>query len=196
MAPTQQQIYARRRGLALLALLLAVIVGWALFQGPSAEAPPSGIGMEQTEEPTANPEVTDCQPNVITVQAKIGDEAGPKSTFQADQKPMIWYEITNSGMVDCNFNLGSRVTFFTISSGNEVYWSSRECDRSADVDAVMTLAANSTKVSPKGVWERVRSSSEGCGAEQRKVPAGGASYLLKVEVNGVFSDNRVQFLLY
>jgi hypothetical protein len=108
---------------------------------------------------------------------------------------MIWYTITNTGPVDCNFNVGSRVTFFTITSGNETYWSSKDCDREQDVDQVVRLISNTPVDAPKGIWERVRSSGEGCGADQQPVPGGGASYFLKVEVNGEYSQNSVQFLL-
>jgi hypothetical protein len=194
MAPTQQQIFARRRALALGAVLVAVGVIWASFQGGSQTAAPEPE-ITESAPATQSAEITDCQPNLISVQARIGNTDGAKSSFASGEKPMIWYEITNSGFVDCNFNVGSRVTFFTITSGDETYWTSRQCDRTGDVDAVVRLAANSTLASPKGVWERVRSTAEGCGADQRAVPAGGASYFLKVEVNGVFSDNRVQFLL-
>ena len=196
MAPTQQQIFARRRGLALLGILLTALAIWAF----------SGLGLEQNTEPTAIPtvdetttaapaEITDCPAGTILVEAKIGNEAGTKASFSSDEKPMIWYTITNTGPVDCNFNVGSRVTFFTITSGNETYWSSKDCDREQDVDQVVRLISNKPVEAQKGIWERVRSSGEGCGAEQQPVPAGGASYFLKVEVNGEYSQNSVQFLL-
>ena len=195
MAVSQQQLYARRRFFALVAILVIAAVAWGFWPKGTESAP---IEQEQTEAQqtqSASVEIADCQPGSVEILARIGDEAGARSSFNTSEKPLIWYEVTNTSPVDCTFNLGSRVTFFTITSGNETYWSSKDCDRSTDIDSTITLKGNQTLVSPKGVWERVRSSGEGCGEGQRAVPAGGASYFLKVEVNGVYSENRVQFLL-
>jgi hypothetical protein len=197
MAPTQQQIFARRRGLAILVFLIIIGVLWSVMSsGSNQQAGPTPIPTSDSITASANAgEVPDCAAGVVTVAAKIGDASGPKGSFTSDEKPMIWYSITNNGMEECNFNAGSRVTFYTITSGGETYWSSKDCDRSADTDAKVRLAANQTIDAPKGIWERVRSGTEGCGAEQESVPAGGASYFLKVEVNGVYSEEEVQFLL-
>lgn len=181
-----------------MGILLTALAIWAF----------AGLGLGQNAEPTAVPtvdettsaapaEITDCAAGTILVEAKIGDLDGPRSSFSPEEKPMIWYEITNLGAVDCKFNVGPRVTFFTITSGDETYWSSKDCDRENLEDLVTVLKANSTVPSDRtqAVWERVRSSGEGCGAGQELVPGGGASYFLKVEVNGVYSENAVQFLL-
>ncbi len=199
MAPTQQQIYARRRALLLVVAVVLGIVLWNAFSGSGSNAPAPIANQSSVSATASTPvnEITDCQPGVVQVTALIGDQNGDKSSFAADEKPRLWYEITNTGLVDCNFNVGSRVTFFTITSGDETYYSSRDCDRSADQDLVTVLKANTTIASDRegAIWERVRSSSTGCGAEQEPVPANGASYFLKVEVNGVYSENTVQFLL-
>lgn len=197
MAPTQQQIFARRRGLAILVFLIVIGVLWSVFSsGSNQQAGPTPIPTSDSTTASANAgEVADCAAGVVTVAAKIGDASGTKGSFASDEKPQIWYAITNNGLEECNFNVGSRVTFFTITSGGETYWSSKDCDRSADTDSKIRLAANQTVESPKGFWERVRSGTEGCGAGLEAVPAGGASYFLKVEVNGVYSEEPVQFLL-
>jgi hypothetical protein len=199
MAPTQQQIYARRRALLLLVLVVVGVLVWNAFSGgsqPQQAGPTSAASVSATASTPAS-EIVDCQPGVVEVFARIGDKDGEKSSFASGEKPYLWYDITNTGPVDCNFNVGSRVTFFTITSGDETYYSSRDCDRSADQDLVTVLKANSTISSSRegAIWERVRSSGTGCGAEQEPVPSGGASYFLKVEVNGVYSENPVQFLL-
>ena len=199
MAPTQQQIYARRRALLLITFLVVAAVVWNAFSG-SGSSQPAPIASENSVSPTASTptdQITDCQPGVVQVTAHIGDKAGEKGSFAADEKPMLWYEITNTGPVDCKFNVGSRVTFFTITSGDETYYSTRDCDRSSDEDLVAILKANSTVPSDRelAIWEKVRSSATGCGVGQDPVPTNGASYFLKVEVNGVYSENSVQFLL-
>ncbi len=199
MAPTQQQIYARRRALLLLVLVVIGVFVWNSLSSsqPNPAATLSSTSSVSATASTPTNEVADCQPGVVTVTAHIGDASGEKSSFASDEKPQLWFDITNTGPVDCKFNVGSRVTFFTITSGDETYYSSRDCDRTQDEDLVTVLKANSTISSDRAgaVWERVRSSSTGCGAEQEPVPSGGASYFLKVEVNGVYSENQVQFLL-
>lgn len=198
MAPTQQQIYARRRGLAILALLIAALTVWGFSSfGSGQNAEPTPIPTVDETATAAPSEIVDCQPGAVVIEARIGDTDGPKASFSSGEKPMIWYEISNVGAVDCKFNVGPRVTFFTITSGDETYWSSKDCDRENLKDLVTVLKANSTVPSDRtaAIWERVRSSGEGCGADQQPVPGGGASYFLKVEVNGVYSENSVQFLL-
>lgn len=195
MAPTQKQIYARRRALALLVLLILILV-WAFNSfGSNQGAQPTSTPTLDSITASANTQVADCQAGVVQIKAMIGDETGTKTSFGSGDQPLIWYSITNTGLEECNFNVGSRVTFFTITSGGETYWSSKDCDRSADSDQVIRLASNQTIEAQKGVWERVRSGTEGCGAGLDPVPAGGASYFLKVEVNGVYSEDPVQFIL-
>jgi hypothetical protein len=197
MAPTQQQIFARRRGLAILVFLIMIGVLWSvLSSGSNQQAGPTPIPTSDSLTASANAgEVADCAAGVVTVAAKIGDASGTKASFASDEKPMIWYEITNTGSEDCRFNVGARVNFFTITSGGETYWSSKDCPREGLEDLVTVLKANVTVPASPSTWERVRSGAEGCGAEQDSVPAGGASYFLKVEVNGVYSEEPVQFLL-
>jgi hypothetical protein len=197
MAPTQQQIYARRRGLALLVILIIGIVAWvSMSSGSNQQAGPTPIPTSDSVTASATTgEAPDCAAGVVTVEAKIGDASGPKSSFTSDEKPLISYMITNNGAEDCRFNVGARVTFFTITSGGETYWSSKDCSREGLQDLFTVLKANTSVPSDPSVWERVRSGTEGCGVGQEPVPGGGASYFLKVEVNGVYSEEPVQFLL-
>lgn len=195
MAPTTQQIYARRRALALVSILVVGAIIWFFSQSGSQTPEATPIVTVESTESAAPAEVVDCQPGVVVIEAKIGDEAGTKNSFGSGELPQLWYEITNTGAVDCFFNVGTRVTFFTITSGSETYWSSKDCERSDVEDMRRVLLANTTVVANKSPWERVRSSSEGCSGDLPSVPAGGASYFLKVEVNGVYSENDVQFLL-
>jgi hypothetical protein len=196
--PTQEQIFRRRRALALGVLLVLVILIWNLVSGLFAnnQSAPTPVETDAaTQSTVVSGSVTDCMPGTVAVQAFVGDANGPKASFVEGEEPMIWYEITNTSVTDCNFNVGARVTFFTITSGEEVIWTSKQCDRKDDQDLVVTLPANQVQQSEPSAWARVRSSETGCGPEQEAVPAGGASYHLKVEVNGEFSENTQQFLL-
>lgn len=158
----------------------------------------------QTVDPTPV-EITDCAPGVVSVVARIGqvlsdDGAGGQeleslNSFGPSATPYIWYEITNNGLVDCNFNVGARVTFFTISSGEQIYWSSRDCDRAGLEDLEVTLRSNSPMISVASPWDKVYSSENGCNADGNSpVPTGGATFKIKVEVNGVISEDQ-RFIL-
>jgi hypothetical protein len=203
--PSQEQIYARRRMLALVAATTAAALIWLGVAGISnllGDGADSTGETEQLEEPaeslttptTAEPIA--CPPGSVMAEAFVGDENGSKQSFQPLELPLLWYSLTNLGPVPCVFNAGARVTFFTVSSGDETIWSSRDCDRTGDSDLTVLLQPNVPFLAEKAPWLRVRSSDTGCGDNQRSVVAGGASYHLKVEVNGEISANRQQFLLY
>jgi hypothetical protein len=96
---------------------------------------------------------------------------------------------------DCRFNVGPRVTFATITSGDQTYWSSRQCDRDGLTDAEVVLPSNQTVPAPRSPWDKVYSSESGCKAEGNSpVPADGATYKIKVEVNGVISEEKTFIL--
>ena len=196
--PTQQQIFRRRRALALASVVVVVWILIAsissLFGGNGNPAPAvtnSPVVTAKAGEP--------CAPGAVLVTAQIGDGTTTKTNFDTGVKPLIWFTLTNVGNVECTFSAGSRVQFYTITSGPETIWTSKDCDRSADVDSIVTLKPNVARLSPASTWSRVRSagggSGSGCGAGQAKVLSGGASYHLKVEVGGVISAKDVQFVL-
>lgn len=179
-------------------IVVLVLVLWnavsALFSNPQTPPTPADSSTS-SESVVVNGSAADCAPGTVQVDAVVGDSSGPKATFAEAEEPLIWYEITNTSLEECNFNAGARVTFFTISSGEDVIWTSRDCDRAGDQDLIITLPPNQPQQSQPSAWARVRSSETGCGVGQEAVPAGGASYHLSVEVNGEISKNTQQFLL-
>ena len=188
--PLPPEIYRRRR------IALLVIIGLLVWAGFGISNLVSGGS--RTTNPSASASaggITTCDPKNLEVQAFIGDGKAPKSAFAAGENPQIWWNITNLGTTACTFNVGSKVQFYTITSGNETIWSSADCDRSQDIDYPMTLQPGAQQQSSASGWDRVYSSSSGCGAEQNPVPGGGASYHLSVKINGVESAQDVQFLL-
>ena len=195
-------VYRRRR--IATALVLAVIVGlvWA-----GVNAVGSWIGASSTPEPTPLPEGLNessvvveagepCPPGTVSVMAQVGDSQGAlMNKFSADQTPHIWFTLTNTNSVDCKFNVGAKVQYFTIKSGDQQIWTSRQCNREGLTDSEIVLKAAQTSASPVQPWEKVSSSSTGCGPEQEAVVTGGASYHVEVEVNGELSNNDQQFVL-
>jgi hypothetical protein len=199
--PTQQQLYARRRGVALLALLIIGVWIWVAIANPFGSSQPAMTTSASTESATVSTEavpsdeVPVCQPGVVQIEAMIGDEKETRNTFSADQTPQIWYSIVNTGLEDCKFNVGLRGTFFTITSGDQTYWSSKQCDRDGLTDSDVVLPSNQAVSAQRAPWDKVYSSENGCNAENNDaVPTGGATYKIKVEVNGVISEEKAFIL--
>lgn len=191
-------IYRRRRLVALVALLSVLAL---IFTIPQLfAAGPDASSGETTQAPTqdATPsEVTNCQPGVVVVEAFIGRESNLEALVNVPEGEdvFLWYEITNTGLVDCIFDVGTYATFFTISSGDQVYYTSRDCDRASDTKSPKILKANIVEKSAPGQWLKVYSSSDfQCSDANDRVPRGGAAYDLKVEVSGVISEKKRFYL--
>ena len=186
--------------MGILAVLVVAI--WLVSQLVIGQSQAQVEAAPEETEVAVSAEITDCAPGVVSLAAMIGtfDQATKvsetRNNFSSDAIPYLWYEVTNTGLVDCRFNVGSRVTFFTITSGEQTYYSSRDCDRSASKDLTVLLQANVALKAEPSAWDRVYSSSEGCSSAQglQAVPGGGATYKLKAELNGVISED-VRFIL-
>lgn len=191
--PTQQQIYRRRRVAALVLLALLVTIIWGIPQLLSG----GGAQPSNSSAPTqAAGNLEDCAPGTVLVSAYVGDQTDAKQSFAADETPYIWYEIVNIGENSCKYNVGARATFFTITSGETLIWTSKQCNRDGLEDMFVELKPNTPISSEKAPWDKVWSSETGCSAEtERAVTTGGASYYIKVEVAGQISENSQQFIL-
>lgn len=195
-------VYRRRRIGALIALAILVSLIWggvnaASFWLAGAPAPeevtlPEGVNESSVVVEAGQP----CPPGTVTVMAQVGDATGVlMNRFGADQTPHIWFTLTNTNSVDCSFNAGAKVQYFTIKSGDQQIWSSRQCSREGLTDSQIVLTAGQTITSPVAPWEKVFSSSTGCGVDQAPVVTDGASYHVEAEVNGELSSNDQQFVL-
>lgn len=195
-------MFMRRRIGALVVFALVVwlliwavsgIFGWVghLFNPGGSSASTS---QSASPSPEASGDVTACAPGTVTVKAFIGDGKTAFSSFAPGVNPKLWFTLTNTGRVPCTFNAGLAVQFFTITSGAETIWTSKQCNRAGDTDQIIRLEPSVSLGRDPFTWLRVRSSDTGCGANQTQAIAGGASYHVKAEVNGVIS-NDVQFIL-
>ena len=195
------EVFRRRRIAA--ALVLAVVVGlvWAgvsaissWLGGSSSTQLQLPDGMAESSVVVESGEM--CPPGTVVVEAQVGNSSGQNMTaFAADETPHIWFTLTNTNSVDCTFNAGAKVQYFTIQSGDQDIWSSAQCARDTLEDGNIVLPAGETMSSSPSPWEKVFSSDSGCGADQAPVTTGGASYHLKVDVSGELSTNDQQFVL-
>lgn len=200
----------------LLALLVIGGVVWAVIAQPwrliadmlsQPDPSPTPSAPLETGEPTSSPtgsetptptpsETEDpgpkpCDPNAVEIQALTD-----KDVYGADEHPQLSIRLTNTGDVDCTFNVGTTQQVFTITSGSDTWWRSTDCQREP-VDMVVTLAAGQEVTSAEPlVWDRTRSSVDTCDDENRPVaPGGGSSYHLAVSIGGIDAESTKQFIL-
>lgn len=183
-------VYWRRRlvvGLAALAVIIIILL--LLFQpkGGSTPAAPSGSPSPSTSASLPDPSAA-CAPGTVTVEAKTD-----KTTYAAGEQPQLSFSLTNNGAVACTFNAGTTQQEFVITSGSEKYWSSKDC-QSSPVDAPVVLEPNTPQSANPIAWNRTRSSTTTCTSDRPKVPAGGATYHLNINV-GDLKSNDVPFIL-
>jgi len=210
VGPQTRSVYRRRRlvvglGLvAVLAIILLIIVRPGSGRGepvapatPIASAPatPSAsatASSQPTPEPTAAAEGAPCTANNVQVEA-ITDAVN----YEPGQLPQLSLSITNTGASSCTINAGTSRQVFTITSGNDVYWTSSDCQKDA-ADADVLLKPGVPISSAESVpWDRTRSAKNTCDLATRDAAsAGGASYHLRVSVDGIESKTPKQFLLY
>jgi hypothetical protein len=140
-----------------------------------------------------------CQPQQVKIEAHVGtSDKTIQNAFNPGDTPYFWFTVTNTGTVDCKFNVGSSVTYYSVKSGSDNIWTSKDCKLSSARTDLETVLTPSTPISSQpDYWERTRSStSGGCTLAdgQPDVSANGASYVLTAEVNGNISDGQ-QFVL-
>ena len=141
--------------------------------------------------PTPTPgAVADCAEDDVVVDA-ITD----KGTYGEGELPQLSLQITNTSDAACSINVGTAAQVFTVKSGDDVYWTSTDC-QVEPADAVVTLEAEQVVASTAPIaWERTRSTPSTCDGERPAAPANGASYHLTTSVGGFESEKSKQFIL-
>ncbi len=145
----------------------------------------------QTPTPGATPTAQPCVASQIVVEPVTTAD-----TYAGDQNPQFSIKLTNNG-ADCTLNVGTSAQSYTVSSGDDVWWRSTDC-QSEPSDMVVLIAAGQTVSSAAPLtWDRTRSAVGTCAdATRPRAPGGGASYHLAVEIGGIPSTQPKQFLLY
>jgi cytoskeletal protein RodZ len=144
-----------------------------------------------TPTPGATPTAQPCIASEITVKPVTSAD-----TYAGDQHPQFSITLTNNG-ADCTLNVGTSAQSFTVTSGDDTWWRSTDC-QSEPSDMIVLIAAGQTVSSASPLtWDRTRSAVGTCADGNRPMaPGGGASYHLSVEIGGIASTQPQQFLLY
>lgn len=187
--PLPPSVYWRRR-IVVLILLVAVIAVIAIIAWPrgSGDAAPSPAETSSSATEAAATEA--CDPAKIEVTAETD-----ATTYDAGVNPQLWLTIVSRSSTDCVIAAGTDVQEYRITSGDELIWSSTDCQTDS-TPFEQTLKPGVPVSSTPIVWDRTRSSADTCDVAREAVIADGASYHLEVQVGDVVSSNTKQFLLY
>lgn len=171
----------------------------AMFAGDEATPSPTAAASEpaETPSPTPSPSATeDEEPQACDPKAIVVEPLTDKTEYGADEKVKLSMRLTNSGDVDCIFNVGTTQQVFTITSGSDVWWRSTDCQSEPSDTTVTLKAGQKVKSAEPLVWDRTRSSVDSCGDENRPVAgAGGATYGLSVKIGDAESESARSFIL-
>lgn len=221
VGPQPPSVYWRRRAVLALGLIAVVVIIVLIVVRPGSGSAEPGAAATTSAPPAAeatpSPEPSEtapaadatADPGDDSTDAAAGASDAPtcsardidlepvtdKTTYAATELPQISMTITNSGRSDCSIDLGSAQQTLVVSSGEEQYWSSKDCQVNG-TDQVVTLTAGQTLSTPAIAWDRTRSSSETCESTSRTpVTAGGATYRLSVSVGDITSADTAQMIL-
>ncbi|KIU03329.1 hypothetical protein [Frigoribacterium sp. MEB024] len=218
VGPQPPSVYWRRRAVLALGLIAVVVIivlivvrpgsgsaepgAAATTTAPPADTAPSEPAATETApaaDATADPADTSTEGASDAATCSTRDiELKPvtdKTSYAATELPQISMSITNSGRADCSIDLGSAQQTLVITSGEEQYWSSKDCQVNG-TNQVVTLTAGQTLSTPPIAWDRTRSSTDTCESTSREpVTAGGATYRLAVSVGDITSADTAQMIL-
>ncbi len=196
VGPQPPSVYWRRRlilGLGLLAVILIVIL---IVARPGSGAPSPVPSPSGSVSPSATPQPTNAAGQVECDLSKVTLNAGTDSnSYEAGVLPKLSFTLQSRMTEPCVIEAGSDLQEFRVTSGDELIWSSKDCQTDA-VAATAILKPGVPLQGPSLAWDRTRSSADTCDTAREPVIAGGASYHLEVIVGELKSTNSTQFLLY
>jgi hypothetical protein len=133
----------------------------------------------------------ECLPRNLTVGALTD-----KPDYAAGELPQLSMTVTNKGTSDCKVNVGTSQQVFQVTSGDDLWWQSTDC-QTEETDFWMLLPAGKTEKTGTPVsWVRERSSPDTCDVPREAAIGEGASYYLTTSLGGAQSKESKQFLLY
>jgi hypothetical protein len=191
VGPQPRNVYWRRRLLVLLGVLAVIVIIILILARPGG-GKPAALNTNTNTPHTPVAAAAACKASDVKV---VG--VTDAHSYAAGVNPQLSLTITNTGSTACSFKDGSDQQVYTITSGSEKIWSSKDCQTGA-VSATTTLQPGVVVKSTPFAWDRTRSNPSACSATNApQVVAGGASYHLTVTVNSVTSAkaDSPQFVL-
>jgi hypothetical protein len=201
VGPQPSRVYWRRRllvGLGLLAVLVVIvlIVSRLTASGEPSEVSGTPAPSMSASTPASTPVSTNPADAVACDPSKI--ELTPvtdSTTYDVGVAPVLSFSLKNNTSVACTLDAGSDLQEFIITSGEEVIWSSKDCQKDP-VAATVLLQPRVPFAGSSLQWDRTRSSADTCDTEREQVIAEGASYHLQVKIGELNSPGTTQFILY
>ena len=197
VGPQPSRVYWRRRLVVGLGLVAVVIIIILIVVRPGAGAP--GAATNTSPKPTNSSAPTDSSNAANGVEcdlAKVTVEAATDATsYDAGVNPALSFTLKSLMTEPCTIPVGTDVQEYKITSGDELIWTSKDC-QTDNTPATIVLTPGVPKGGPPVTWDRTRSSTDTCDAAREPVIAEGASYHLTVVVGELTSTNTRQFLLY
>jgi hypothetical protein len=199
VGPQPSRVYWRRRLLVALGLVAVIVIILLIVNRPGSTptgSTPKPGTTSSSASGTPTPGSTNAGDAVACDPAKVTVEAATDSTsYDAGVNPVLSFTLKSLMTEPCSLAAGSDVQEFKITSGDELIWSSKDC-QTDPVAATTVLMPGVPKAGPSLTWDRTRSSVDTCDTARDPVIAGGASYHLTVVVGTFTSVNDRQFLLY
>ncbi len=207
-----RRVYRRRRIVAGVLLLLALALIGAAAWGIWKASQPSQGGQTPTPSGSTLPIVTEHPRTGETIPPALQVTPAPSSavppkcgaddvhiealTSATDFGPgapaELGIQVTSQIGTACSINIGTATQSFTISSGNDVWWRSTDCQVGPS-DQIVTLEPGQVvRTDPLLQWDRMRSSAETCtGGDREQAPAG--FYRLDVGIANLPADKPADF---
>jgi hypothetical protein len=161
---------------------------------PVASAPAKGAKHQVVAAPAPSPSAAPAGTPAATVipGCTKSDLAVELRTDSADYagraKPKFYVGVSNIGQNPCQVDLGSVALSFTVRSGPDRIWSSRDCQGKGTHD-VRTLTPGQ-KLWGRSIWSKARS-AHGCPADEPDAHPG--TYTLEGSAGGVKAQKRIVF---
>ena len=200
VGPQPSSVYWRRRlvvGLGLLAVVVVIILivvrpGAREYAPQSSNKPTTSSTntAKPTEDATTGPTDGACDLSKVTLEATTD-----AASYDPGVNPKLSFTLKSLATEPCTISAGSDLQEYRITSGDELIWSSRDCQVDPQA-AEIELKPGVPFGGPSIEWARTRTSLDGCEVPGEPVVAEGASYHLEVSIGDLTSTSTKQFLLY
>jgi hypothetical protein len=196
VGPQPSRVYWRRRLIVGLGLLAVIVIIILIVNRPGSA---TGTKPGSTDSPAASDSATpgstsaagvECDPAKVTVEASTD-----ATSYDAGVNPVLSFTLKSLMTEPCVIDVGSDVQEYKITSGEELIWTSTDCQKD-EVAATTLLTPGVPKAGPPVTWDRTRSAPDTCETTREPVIADGASYHLTVVVGDLTSTSTRQFQLY